>query len=223
MKSNLILKSTLGLSILLVIIIYIKYCIPNIPAGFQALGCLVSVIILTVTILFIDKLKFIWFNILQNKDVEIGLYIGLLWSVEIGINNFARPGLPLRDIVDNIFWGLVAFLIFLTSIFNAKQTKEISQGVKSGFWSGLASGAVACLTALLLIVFGMNLILLDPLNIKEWSEMKSNTNLSSMPVYFAFQTIAGAIMHLIILGALMGIILGFIGGIIWKTFNILRN
>ncbi|MEI7661681.1 MAG: hypothetical protein WCK34_05780 [Bacteroidota bacterium] len=142
-----------------------------------------------------------------------------MWTVEIGINNILRPGLPLRDIVDNVFWASIALFILMTAIYYTRKTGKISQGIISGFWSGLSSGAVACLTALILIVFGMNLILADPLNIREWSDVKANTDFPGMAVYFAFQTLAGAIMHLVILGAVMGLILGLIGGLTGKALN----
>lgn len=44
----------------------------------------------------------------------------------------------------------------------------------------------------------MPLILSDPLNIKEWSDVKATTHFPSMSVYFAYQSFAGAIMHLVI-------------------------
>lgn len=59
----------------------------------------------------------------------------------------------------------------------------------------------------------MRFILLDPLNIKEWADLSSKADIGTMPVYFAFQTLAGAMMHLYVLGALMGLILGGLGGL----------
>jgi hypothetical protein len=221
MRSKFILKSIVVTSILLVVLIYFKYRAPAFPLGLQALECLVSVIVLAATILFLWRIKLKWLNNIQNRNIGLGLCFGLLWSIEIGINNIFRPGLPLRDIVDNIFWASIAILILVTTTYYSLKTKKISQGIISGFWSGLSSGAVACITALILIVFGMNLILHDPLNIKEWSDVNANTNLPNMPVYFAFETLAGAIMHLVVLGAVMGIILGLIGGFIGKALSIL--
>lgn len=223
MKSTFILKSVVVISILLVVIIYFKYRVPTFPLGIQTLEILGAAVILSVTAIFLWRIRLKWLTNIQNNNVKLGLYIGLLWSVEIGINNIVRPGLPMRDVIDNTFWITIAFLILLTAIYYSRKTKKISQGIISGFWIGLASGAVACLTALLLIVFGMDLILLDPLNIREWLDVKATVNFPDMAVYFAFQTLAGAIMHLVILGAIMGIILGFIGGITGKTLSILRK
>jgi hypothetical protein len=69
----------------------------------------------------------------------------------------------------------------------------------------------------------MKLILLDPLNIKEWSDVKMTIKTPGMDVYFAYQTLAGAIMHLFILGALLGLLLGAIGGILGRILSILKS
>lgn len=223
MKSKQLLKGIVLLSILLVIEIYPTYRSASFPFGLQALECLVSVFILCVTFLFLWKANLRQLNYDQDRSIRLGLFFGILWTIEIGINNIIRPGLPLRDIVDNSFWVTIALLILGLSIFYARRTKKISRGIISGFWSGLASGAVACLTALLLIVFGMELILRDPLNIKEWSDVKTSSDLPGMAVYFAYQTLMGALMHLVILGVVMGLLLGFIGGILGKAFSMLRK
>ena len=115
------------------------------------------------------------------------------------------------------------YVILFTAIYQAYRVRKISAGINAGFWSGLASGAVACLTALVLIVFGMNLILLDPLNAREWSDVKAANGLQSMAVYFAYQTLAGAMMHLVILGAMMGLILGLIGGLAGRMISMLKK
>ena len=96
-------------------------------------------------------------------------------------------------------------------------------GIKSGFWSGVASGSIACFTALIFVVFGMKYLLMDPVNIKEWNDIKATENSPGMDVYFAYQTFAGAIMHLTILGAIMGLLLGIVGGFLGKTLHFLKN
>lgn len=119
----------------------------------------------------------------------------MLWTIEISINNLIRPDLPLRDYIDDIFWAIIASLILITAIRDTYHTKRILYGVKSGFWSGIASGTIACLTALVFVVFGMKYLLLDPLNIKEWTDIKTTGNSAGMDVYFACKTFAGGIMR----------------------------
>jgi hypothetical protein len=219
MKSNRILSLSILLSIILVISVYFSYRPYSWPVGSEAFGCLASIILMTagLLILWIFRDKII--NDLQKRNVALGLGFGLLWTLEISINNLIRPGLPLRDNIDNLFWAIIAILILTVAIRDAFKTNKFLNGVKSGFWSGVGSGAVACLTALIFVVFGMKYILMDPLNLKEWTDIKSTENSPGIDVFFAYQTVAGAIMHLFILGALMGLLLGIIGGILGLTLN----
>jgi hypothetical protein len=219
MKSNKILSMSIVLSIILVIVIYFRYRPYSWPIGLEALGCLVSIILMATVLLILWIFRDKIINDLQKRNVALGLGFGLLWTFEISINNLIRPGLPLRDNIDNIFWVIIALLILITSIKDAYQTNKFLNGVKSGFWSGIASGAVACLTALIFVVFGMKYLLMDPVNIKEWTDIKATENSPGMDVYFAYQTFAGAIMHLFILGVIMGLFLGIIGGFIGKTLH----
>jgi hypothetical protein len=219
MKSNNILNISIVLSICLVISIYFRYRPYSWPTGSEALGCLISIISMIATLLTLWILRDKIINDLQKRNVTLGLWFGLLWTIEIGINNLIQPGLPLRDNIDNIFWAIIALLILISAIWDAYQTNKFLNGVKSGFWSGIASGAVACLTALIFVVFGMKYLLMDPVNIKEWTDIKASENSPCMGVYFAYQTFAGAIMHLFILGVIMGLFLGIIGGFIGKTLN----
>jgi hypothetical protein len=217
MRSNRILTISIMLSIILIVSVYFRFRPHSWPAGSEAFGCLASIILMTtgLVIIWIFRAKVI--NDLQKRNVALGLWFGLLWTVEISINNLIRPQLPLRDNIDNLFWALIAVLILIAAIRDAYQTNKFLNGMNSGFWSGIASGAVACLTALIFVVFGMKYLLIDPLNLKEWTDIKATENSPGMDVYFAYQTVAGAVMHLFILGAIMGLFLGIIGGLIGKT------
>jgi hypothetical protein len=219
MKSNNILSISIVLSIILVIFTYFRYRPYSWPTGLEALGCLVSIILMGTVLLIFWILRDKIINDLQKRNVALGLVFGLLWTIEICINNLIRPGLPLRDNIDNIFWVIIAFLILITAIRDAYQTNKFLNGVKSGFWSGISSGVVACLTALIFVVFGMKYLLMDTLNIKEWTDIQTTVNSPGMEVYFAYQTFSGAIMHLFILGVIMGLFLGIIGGSIGKTLR----
>jgi hypothetical protein len=223
LKPIFILRAILIACAILVIIIYFKYHGTSWPAGTEAMGCLISLIILASTLIMLWIFENKLHSYLHLRNIKLGLYIGLLWTIEIGINNILHPGLPLRDIIDNIFWGIIAFLIFIISFRDTYYDKTFSAGIKAGWWSGLASGAIACFTAMSLIVFGMSLIISDPLNIIEWSDVKNSVTDSGMSVYFAYQTLAGAIMHLVILGAIMGLILGTLGAALGKLFLNLFN
>jgi hypothetical protein len=144
--------------------------------------------------------------------IRFGLLVGLLWAVEIGINNFLTPPLPARDRIDNLFWAAIAVLILAGSLVVAYRLGRFQAGVIFGFWSGLASGAVACGMALAVTVFGLKFLLQDPLNLAEWAARSTGEKAHSMAAYFAFQTLAGALLHLVVLGAGMGLLLGVLGG-----------
>jgi hypothetical protein len=159
----------------------------------------------------------------EQNNMSLGLTIGLIWTIEIGMNNILHPKLPLRDILDNIFWAAIALLILFFAISEAFKRKKIVAGILSGFWTGTGSGIIACLSALILIVFGMRFILNDPINVDEWSGVKSTEHYPSMKVYFAYETLAGALMHFVILGIIMGLVLGVLGGVIGKSLNSLKN
>ncbi len=153
-----------------------------------------------------------------NRAGVVGLALGLLWLVEISINNFIAPALPERDIIDNVFWSAVTLGLLGYAIFEAYHANSFLNGVKAGMWSGFASGMIACTTALAMIVFGMGFITRDPLNVTEWAAVRQTAgHAPSMSSYFAFETFAGAMLHLVGLGAVMGVLLGVVGGLIGKA------
>ncbi len=155
-----------------------------------------------------------------GHSVTLGMILGLLWVIEISINNFVAPPLPARDIVDNAFWAIIGLSILVFACVSAQRADQIRAGVEAGAWSGLASGAVACCMALSLIVFGMGAITRDPLNIAEWATRGPASGAPSMASYFAYQTFAGAFLHLIVLGGLMGVLLGGLGGAMGKAIKL---
>ena len=152
--------------------------------------------------------------------VTVGIALGLLWVIEISINNFIAPPLPARDIIDNIFWAVIGLSILFFAVQRTLQKDSIVCGIEAGAWSGFASGLLACCMALCIIVLGMYFITHDPLNIAEWGLRGSGSQSLSMAAYFAYETFAGGFMHLIILGIGMGGILGVIGGCLGKGIKL---
>jgi hypothetical protein len=151
-----------------------------------------------------------------NQSATFGLTLGILWVIEISINNFIAPPLPARDVIDNLFWAAVALSILVYSFFQAFNWNSFKQGLAAGAWSGFASGLAACCMALGVILFAMDYLMRDPLNIAEWAQRQVETQAPGMAAYFAFETFAGAFVHLIVLGILMGAILGLAGGVLGK-------
>lgn len=219
MKPVLISQYLLITSAVLVVVMYILYPALEWSLKIEAGACLFSLILLIVLALLVEKFK----HKLSGKSKQnllAGLYFGLLWTVEISMNNVIQPKLPLRDYLDDIFWAIIAVFILYISCRDALNERKIIAGIKAGFFSGFASGIVACFTALVLICFGMKLLLKDPPNIAEWASVKNKTTYPTMASYFAYQTFAGAMMHLVILGIVMGLLLGIIGGLLGKLFSL---
>jgi hypothetical protein len=158
-----------------------------------------------------------------GQYIGVGLAIGVLWVIEIGINNFIAPPLPVREVIDNFFWAAVAVLILIWAARFAYGAGRMWVGVLSGAWSGFASGAVACCMALLVVVFAMGFIERDPLNVAEWAMRGSASGAPAITAYFAYETFLGAFMHLSILGVVMGALLGLIGGLIGRAIRILKR
>lgn len=219
--SRKILSMSLLVSLLLVLSIFFLYRGTNWPLGVQGIeagGALALLLVINLA-LFLYRRRVPRMNSYQQKSVLVGLLAGLLWTVEISMNNILIPGLPARDVLDELFWATIALIILGASIQFAYQTNKILIGMAVGFWSGLSSGAIACLTGLLFIVIGMQFLLHDPLNIAEWSVRGTTSGTPSMAVYFAYQTLAGALLHLSVLGVMMGIVLGITGGALGRVGN----
>jgi hypothetical protein len=178
---------------------------------------------LSAIVFLLWKLRDRFINERQSKNVTVGFLLGVIWLAEIIINNLFHPGLPMRTSIGNIIFSVIAVLIFMNSLRDAYQTDIFTDGLKAGFWSGLASGAVACFTALIFIVFGMKYILLDPLKLQEWASLEETSGSPGMAVFYAYRTFTGAITHLIVLGAMMGSLLGIFGGLAGKILIIIRK
>jgi cytochrome bd-type quinol oxidase subunit 2 len=147
----------------------------------------------------------------------LGLFLGLVWMIEIAFNNAVAPPLPARDIIDNVFWALIAIAIAVASAAAAYRSGRLSQGIAVGAWSGFVSGVVACGTGLALVVLGMPLLLSDPLNLAEWSNRAKDSTAPTMASYLAYETLAGAFLHLVVSGIGMGFVLGWIDGTLGKV------
>jgi hypothetical protein len=158
-----------------------------------------------------------------NHLLWLGLILGVLWMVEIGINNLLAPPLPVRDVVDNIFWVVIALAPLTLAILRGYQANSIVRGLEAGACSGLVSGLLACFMALSMILFAMRFITHDPLNIAEWAARRADSQAPTIAAYFAFETLSGALGHLLVLGLGMGAALGVLGGILGKGLRTMHR
>ncbi|WP_109489155.1 hypothetical protein [Occallatibacter savannae] len=156
----------------------------------------------------------------------IGFATGILWVIEISFNNFVDPQISTgraRFFVDNSFWAAIAFTMLIAALATSARNTTIVSGIRVGLWSGYISGIIACLMALSLILFGIRFLLRDPLNIAEYAARAPGASPAAMASYFAYETIAGALGHLFVLGIVMGLLLGLIGGVLGALFARIRS
>lgn len=146
--------------------------------------------------------------------VAVGIFLGSLWVVEILVNNVVTPPLPARDIIDNSFWAAIELIALAGAFAITLRSRRIIHGIEFGVWSGFVSGLIACTAALALVTFGMRLVTADLLNVAEWAELGGQSGAPSIAHYFAFETMAGALGHLLVLGVGLGMLVGFMGGCI---------
>lgn len=146
--------------------------------------------------------------------IIVGIFLGSLWVVEILVNNVVTPPLPARDIIDNSFWAAIELITLAGAFAMTLRSRHMVHGFEFGAWSGLVSGLIACTAALALVTFGMRLLTADPLNVAEWAELGGHSGAPSIAHYFAFETMAGALGHLLVLGVGSGMLVGFMGGCI---------
>jgi hypothetical protein len=200
-----------------------KYCYDNLTIGAGAVGFTLLLVVAGCLSFFAVRRQQQDKSALTDRAVYLGILLGFLWVIEISINNFVAPPMPARDIIDNVFWAVIALAILSHAVFCGYKTGRIGAVLAAGVWSGSVSGLIACCMALSTIVFFMRFITHDPLNIAEWAGRGAKTRAPTMAAYFAFETFAGAFLHLIVLGILMGMLLGLLGGALGYSAKLLRR
>lgn len=162
----------------------------------------------------------------DRLGIDLGLVAGVLWVLEISFNNFVDPRISTgqaRFYLDNSTWALVTLLILAAGFSRSWQTRRFLPAIRAGVWSGLISGLFACLMALMLVVFWMRFLLRDPLNIQEYAARDAGAHSPGMAAYFAWETVSGALGHLIVLGIVWGLLFGSIGGGLAKVIRLSRS
>jgi hypothetical protein len=203
----------------LVPIIALRYSYNAMSLAISGAGLLILVVACVSLCLYRERTSRAGYSTIVQA-ICVGLALGLLWVAEISVNNLIAPPLPARDIIDNVFWAVIAVSIFLLALVYAYRTDRFRVGVEVGTWSGFVSGALACCMALSLIVFGMHFITQDPLNVTEWAARGTDSSAPTIAAYFAYETFAGAFLHLTVLGIVMGGRLGILGGISGKVLRV---
>jgi hypothetical protein len=152
--------------------------------------------------------------------MSAGLVMGVLWVLEICFNNLVPRTIATesaRFVVQNGVWAIIALGMVAVGVAQARRVGRIDAGIVVGFWSGLVSGLVSCVMGLLVVVAWLDKVLTDSFSIQEWAERGPTSGAPDMATYFAYQTMGGGILHLLVLGIAMGALLGVIGGIVGRA------
>lgn len=152
------------------------------------------------------------------SGIGAGFFFGMLWVLEIGFNHLpANVATPTTTfLVDNGVWGLVAAGTFLLGAMSTRRSGQLTTGVQVGYWSGIISGLIACITGLLLVLFLMNLVVGDPHTNQEYALRGPSSGVSDIGTYFAYELLTGSVLHVLVLGIGMGTVMGVLGGLLGK-------
>lgn len=219
------LVAALAAAAALILAALLRYPLDPVRHPVELLGCLAGIVVLLGLAAGIEVRHRMRGSLSPASllGVRWGLLLGAAWVVEIGYNNLIAPPVAVRDPVDDLIWAAVALAMVIVSAVAATREGRIGAGMRAGFWSGLVSGTAACLTALALVVFGMRFLLADPANAAEFAQRGPTSGFSTMAPYLAYQTVAGALLHLVVLGMLMGTLLGCVGGVAGKIVASMRR
>jgi hypothetical protein len=156
--------------------------------------------------------------------VAVGVVTGAVWVTEESYNMIFTAAIPTRDLVDDLLLALIALILFIFGLGRAFRTRQVGQGVRTGLWSGAVGGMIACLTAEVFIVFFMNLITQDPASVHEWADQGPGSGAPTIETYWAYASLKGALLlHLVLVGPVMGGLVGALGGAIGTGLSALRR
>lgn len=144
--------------------------------------------------------------------IGAGIALGMLWVLEIAANNFVRPEVRSRDTFDNIVWATISLATVAIAALRAIRARSWIHGVCTGVWAGFISGLSACLVALLIATVWNDWLTSDPLMIAEYLARGTASGAPDIATYAAYETLAGAMLHLVGLGIIGGGLLGAVGG-----------
>jgi hypothetical protein len=148
----------------------------------------------------------------------LGIGLGLLWMVEIGVNNVFpadRIALGSRDAIDDAIWALISLLTLGAGAVAARRAGSVAAGTSIGLWSGIVSGLLAYLGALLVAVLFPGAAERDPDLLSKFPA----SGYPDLPTDAAYSLIGpwpigGGAAHLWLLGIGAGLLLGALGGLI---------
>lgn len=143
-----------------------------------------------------------------------GWVLGGLWIAEIAFNNLTPHSLSTataRGVLDNVTWAIVGVVTAAAAVRVTARTRRWRSGLRTGAWSGVASGLGASTGGALLLGFLRPSVERDPLMLTEWQHRAPGVDLST---YVTQETMAGVFGHLWVLGLAQGALLGLIAALL---------
>jgi len=146
-----------------------------------------------------------------------GVVASCMWLVELWAGNLAPPG-ALTAIAYRVSIGSVVATTFIAGLVGSRMRGRLADGVSVGALSGMLSGIVVCLIAILVGGFAPQLEASDPQTIAEFHR----SGVRDFATFLAGDTLAAAINHLWIglgVGTLCGLLSGSIGSASWRPWQ----
>jgi hypothetical protein len=153
-----------------------------------------------------------------------GFIIGGAWMSEVLLANLGGTSVfgNLRDFHPQVYaaapW-LALCAVALTALAGyvaAFRTGSIAAALKVGVFSGLISGAIACLTVVSITVFFHDAMMKDPSNVHEFARSAHRAPTEAELSNFLYSdAVAGGVNHIWI-GPLLGLTVGAVGALIGK-------
>jgi hypothetical protein len=153
----------------------------------------------------------------RRLGIGLGAGLGLLWTVEITVNNvFPADRVPVgtRDIVDDVIWVGICLLTLVAAGVAARRAGRMAVGAGVGLWSGIVSGLFAYLAALLVAALFLSGPQHDPELIAGFAASGYPDLATDATFSLIGSPVGGAGGHLWLLGIAAGTLLGALGGFV---------
>lgn len=142
-----------------------------------------------------------------RRGISYGLMIGLIWLAQTTLETFAQPDDALKANLGVFTFAIVFLLYIAAGLRGAIVSRQPRAGIWTALWAGMVSSLIASAAALIINYVFMETVQANAMHYGDFARANA-TNL----VTFTIQTsISGGFIHLLVIGPLFGLLLGFIG------------
>jgi hypothetical protein len=163
-------------------------------------------------------------GIIRSLSWIFGFLIGGMWIGEVLLGNLGGTSVlgNLRDLHANIYAMAPLFALGALGVtavggaVAAYRTGSIGAALRVGVWSGVISGAITALTAMIIAVLFHHAMMMDPSNVHEFARSAHRPpSEAELSAFLYWDALGGGINHLWI-GPLLGVTIGGGGAVIGK-------